>query len=327
MICTRDRGDKILDTIASILDGKCSDIEILIIDQSAGDDTAKAVATVQSDPASATCGPPTSESAARAPWRWSSLAPSSCQHDDDCIVCPDWCGRQRRCLASNPSVGIVFGDVESPDDVAPGFAPESVATRDFTVRSIWGWRTASDGVNVGIGASMAMRRTALLAAGPFDSELGPGSRFKNAEDTDMTLRVLMGGWHLMHCREAASTTTASLPRGVPPAHARRHDGLGAMTSKHVRRHPLAAGGRDGAAVAHGRPRRHRRPGPPAAPARAVASSTSPRGSCPGCAVPLKRGTPCCSPRRTKRAADDTNVPTPGAVRHGAAGGLRTYSEN
>jgi hypothetical protein len=159
--------------------------------------------------------------------------------DDDCVVDPSWIAANVRALRLNPRAGIVFGDVIAPPDPLNGYAPESIADGGFTVRSIWSWR-ATDGVNVGIGASMAMRRSVLLGLGGFDHRLGPGTALRNAEDTDMTLRTLLAGHEVVRITDArvdhyghrSHEEFRQLTRGAM-------FGLGAMCGKLIRRDPAA----------------------------------------------------------------------------------------
>lgn len=134
----------------------------------------------------------------------------------------------------------MFGDVLAPSQQEAGYyTPESRADADFVVRSIWGWRS-TDGANVGIGASMGMRKSRLTAIGGFDTCLGPGSELHNAEDTDISVRAVVAGHELVRTK------------AVHVVHfgARHHDdyrtlirvtmrALGAVSAKLARRHPLA----------------------------------------------------------------------------------------
>jgi GT2 family glycosyltransferase len=242
VICTRDRGTEIVATIQSVLANDFADFELVIIDQSTSDDTEVAVAPFLAD---ARIRYIRSDETGVSRSRNRSLAEARSEFvlntDDDCVVAPDWIEQSVRALTAAPKAAIVFGDVVAPDvQMSNFYTPESRAPADFTVRSIWGWR-GIDGANVGIGASMAMRRSMLIAVGGFDTCLGPGSPLKNAEDTDISLRVVLAGHEIVRTR------------AVHVVHhgARHHDeyrrlmrvtmlGVGAVNGKLFRRHPVAA---------------------------------------------------------------------------------------
>jgi GT2 family glycosyltransferase len=241
VVCTRNRGDKIVATVVSVLEGKRNDVDFVIIDQSDNDETNDALAAFIADGRVRYIrSHETGVSRSRTLSLHEAHTEFVLNTDDDCIVDPDWVGANIRELVANPNAAIVFGDVIAPFDADGGYAPESVATSDFVVHSIWGWKP-TDGVNVGIGASMAMRRSMLLALGGFDFELGPGSALRNAEDTDMTLRALLAGHDIVRTRQAkvdhyghrTHEEFRSLTRGAML-------GLGATAGKLMRRRPLAA---------------------------------------------------------------------------------------
>jgi GT2 family glycosyltransferase len=103
--------------------------------------------------------------------------------DDDCRVPPGWVDGMAAPFA-DPAVAIAFGPVrglthlpgsDDPADPVPGEAP-------FVP-----WTYAH-------GASMAIRRTALLAVGGFDERLGPGARPGSGEEHDLLVRLRERGW-------------------------------------------------------------------------------------------------------------------------------------
>lgn len=240
VICTRGRGDKIVATVESVLSSSAAEFELLIIDQSVDDSTLDALRPFMADTRvryvrSTETGVARSRSLALTEARSEYLLNT----DDDCVVAHDWIEANIAALDAHPNAGIVFGDVISPPVADAGYAPESVAARDFVVTSIWSWKT-TDGANVGIGASMAMRRSVLAAIGGFDHRLGPGSALRNAEDTDVTVRVLLAGHDVVrttrarvdHYGHRPHTEFRELTRGAML-------GLGAVCGKVIRRHPLA----------------------------------------------------------------------------------------
>ena len=116
--------------------------------------------------------------------------------DDDCFVDRNWIRATVRALRSEVNPTIVFGNVH-PAPGALGYTPSSVSGHDIIATSVWNL-DAPDGVNIGIGVSMAVRRLAVLSLGGFDEMLGPGATFHNADDTDVVLRALMAGHTIVH---------------------------------------------------------------------------------------------------------------------------------
>ncbi len=176
--CARDRGDSIVKTIASILQSDYPDFDVLIIDQSAGDETLDALEPFMADERLRYVRS-TEVGVSRSRTRGLVEATNELvlMTDDDCAVPTDWVRANVDALMSADTPAMVFGDVVAPaDDDSPGYTPQSVAEHDIVVRSLREWQVTNDGVNVGIGASMAIRRSVGLAVGGFDHQLGPAVR-------------------------------------------------------------------------------------------------------------------------------------------------------
>jgi GT2 family glycosyltransferase len=194
VICTRNRGAQIVATVDSVLACPYPLLTLLIIDQSGDDATLRALGG-RVDLPIVTYIRSASQGLSRA--RNIGLARAQTEivlmTDDDCEVPPDWVGQMTAALLSYPQAGLMFCDViAGPHDPRQGFVPVSVASGTLLIASLGQWRPA-DGINIGIGAGMAMRRTIARDIGGFDEALGAGSRFHSGEDIDMTLRMLLRG--------------------------------------------------------------------------------------------------------------------------------------
>ena len=95
---------------------------------------------------------------------------------------------------------------------------------------------------LGTGCGTAFRVDALRRIGGFDEQLGSGTRFRSAEDTDVLYRLLRDGWSVVSTDELQVVHHDSLSRSDE---LRRHHaygiGAGAQTAKHVGRGDWAAG--------------------------------------------------------------------------------------
>ncbi|NTW03625.1 MAG: glycosyltransferase [Oscillochloris sp.] len=198
VICTRNRGDAIRATISSVLANTYTDFDLLIVDQSSELSTAHAVAEFCGDPRlrylhTATQGLSTARNIGLA-FCHSDLVLMT---DDDCEVPPDWICEMVAPFQRYPRLGMVFSDVVAgPYDHQAGFIPVCKSSRVVLIENFAHWQTC-DGVNIGIGASMAIKRSAAEAVAGFNPLFGAGSYFRSGEDLDFTLRVLVAAYQVL----------------------------------------------------------------------------------------------------------------------------------
>jgi glycosyltransferase involved in cell wall biosynthesis len=191
-ICTRDRGPSVAATLRSLLASDYEDFDIVIVDQSATDETGESVrATIGADPRcqylhSATTGASCARNIAVA----QAQGPLIAFTDDDCVVAPTWLHVIASTFAANQDVSVLCGEVRAgPHNSKEGFIPTYGPRHKRLVRSPWlKWRES------GILANVAIRQETLKKVGPFDEMLGAGAILPSCEDGDMLYRVLrMGG--------------------------------------------------------------------------------------------------------------------------------------
>jgi GT2 family glycosyltransferase len=103
--------------------------------------------------------------------------------DDDCRPSHSWLDRLMAPF-EDPEVGFATGSVRA-DEGRLRFL-EHAAPREF--------RLPVDPIDVGAGANMAIRRSALIDIGGFDERLGAGTTLRSSEDHDVFLRLLRAGW-------------------------------------------------------------------------------------------------------------------------------------
>jgi len=104
--------------------------------------------------------------------------------DDDCCVEPGWV-RGMAAAFDDPAVGAAFGPIKDLTHV-PGGRPAAVLPPGPGPQELWAYAH---------GASMAMRRRAIVDIGGLDERIGPGaSPFPRGEEGDMVLRMRERGW-------------------------------------------------------------------------------------------------------------------------------------
>ncbi|WP_238613387.1 glycosyltransferase family 2 protein [Candidatus Oscillochloris fontis] len=195
LICTRNRGAAIRATIRSVLANTYVHFNVLIIDQSNELSTASTVAEFCSDSRlryihTATQGLSTARNIGLA-FCHSDLVLMT---DDDCEVPPNWIAEMVAPFLRYPHLGVTFCDViAGPHDPHTGYVPICISPQARLIEDVTDWHTC-DGVNVGIGAGLAIRRSVAEAIGGFDVRFGPGGHFRNGDDLDVTLRALIAGY-------------------------------------------------------------------------------------------------------------------------------------
>lgn len=104
--------------------------------------------------------------------------------DDDVWVDSGWADAMAQRLAKGEGVEFATGRVEAPEGQTSYF----VAIKDDPDPAVFDRTTRG---LTGHSASMAARRPALEAVGGFDVWMGPGSRFRGADDGDLFDRLFL----------------------------------------------------------------------------------------------------------------------------------------
>lgn len=190
-IATMDRPDDLACCLEAILKGDVLPGELVVIDQSAGQDTERLMERFRDAPCQVhyVHQPKRGLSASRNTAIEHSSSPFIAFSDDDCVPDPAWVARLEQAFLSAPFPAAVSGRVlpygaESPElySVSPR---ESTICADYTGKNIpW---------NVGTGGNFAIQREWLERVGKYDERLGAGSPGKAAEDADMIFRLLRSG--------------------------------------------------------------------------------------------------------------------------------------
>lgn len=200
LVCTRNRGRLVSDTVSSILASTHPDFELVVVDQSSNDETADALRPFLNDPRLKYVRSPTvGKGVALGVGLSESTGPIVALTDDDCVVPPDWLHKLDSIFARYPKVAVAFCVVEAAGhDPKLGFVPDYVRSTERMSTS------AQDARHVlGLGAGMAIRRGVIERLGGVDPMLGPGSVFPSCDDRDLAIRALLAGHHVY---DTASTS-------------------------------------------------------------------------------------------------------------------------
>ena len=191
VISTRNRGDRVVKTVQTILENDYSHFELRVIDQSEDNTTENSLQPFLGDPRFHYLRTTTKGiSIGR------NLGISNTQNefialtDDDCETPAGWLRELVTAFSVDRRIGVMFGNaLSAPHDSKAGFIPTYVSTKPFLAFNI------SDKYYVeGISACMGLRRSVWQVLGGFDEMLGAGAPFKAAEENDFTIRALLSGY-------------------------------------------------------------------------------------------------------------------------------------
>lgn len=232
VVCTRNRGERIAPTLRSILANSYTDFELLVVDQSEDDATLDALAPFADDPRvryerldSVGIG------ASRAAAIEIARADVVVSTDDDCVVPSDWIDVMRRVFDRSDQIGMVYCNVVAADhDPEQGFVPTYERDANKLITSPLGKCRAR-----GIGAGMAMRRSAVLSVGNFDPALGSAFPKVVGEEGDVALKLLLAGYDVFETvdTEVVHDGFRSWTDGAELAR-RNYLGIGLVCAKPVR---------------------------------------------------------------------------------------------
>jgi GT2 family glycosyltransferase len=191
VISTRNRGEKIVGMIQTILRNDYPDFELRIVDQSEDESTENSLRPFLDNPHLHYI-----RTLTRGVSSGRNLAISSAQSefiaitDDDCETSTDWLQELVAAFEVDKRIGIIFGNVlPGPHDRKVGFIPSYVRSEPFLVRHI------NEKYRIeGISACMGLKRSLWQRLNGFDEMLGAGSFFKASEDFDFTIRALLADY-------------------------------------------------------------------------------------------------------------------------------------
>lgn len=242
IICTRDRGDSLLPTLRSVLaDASTVDaVEVLVIDQGQSDVVERAIAPLLATDKRLRyfCETSAGLSAARNAGLRAARGRLIAFTDDDCTVERGWLTALKAAFDAHPEVGLIFGHVACAEhDPTQGYLPGFNATEGLLTRK----RMFAGAGHWGMGANMALRRSAWECIGPFDEMLGAGAPLKSAEDVDYVIRATRKGIGIYHSSQARVIHYGFRPWSSASALMKGASlGIGAMYVKQVRAGNLLA---------------------------------------------------------------------------------------
>ena len=193
LICTCGRDRSVVHAVSSILANSHPNFELVVVDQSKGNETREALRPFSADPRlrylkSGTIGKGHALNAGLRETKGAAVAIT----DDDCTVPPNWLETFASIFDAHPKVAVAFCCVKAGEhDRKAGFVPDYVRTSDRMLTSLHDARHVQ-----GLGAGIAVRRKFIEEIGGFDSMLGPGSRFPSCDDRDIAIRALLARYYV-----------------------------------------------------------------------------------------------------------------------------------
>jgi glycosyltransferase involved in cell wall biosynthesis len=194
VICTRDRPDTIGSALESVASQDYPDFEVLVVDQSRGDETERIVDEARERSPRirlVRLRTPGLSRAYNAGIREAD-AELLAFTDDDVVAPATWLRSIAVAFADHPGAGLLYGQVlvapelearENRDGVTPAL---TIARREILDRA-HGFRV------FGMGANFAARRGLFERVGDFDEVLGGGGPLQSSQDFDFVYRVFKAG--------------------------------------------------------------------------------------------------------------------------------------
>jgi glycosyltransferase involved in cell wall biosynthesis len=194
VVPTLDRPARAAAVVRALLSGDEVPVEILVVDQSEDDRTARALAGVGDGRVHRLAHQPPSTSGARNAGARAAGGDYVAFLDDDVEFAASWLASVRAELRALGLPDAIFGEVHEPE----GFVADRthLPVSLFHIEEARVWEKPLHPNRVGYAANFVCRRAVFLEVGGFDPRLGPGTRFCGAEDMDLAYRLLKGGYRV-----------------------------------------------------------------------------------------------------------------------------------
>ncbi|MGH9029619.1 MAG: glycosyltransferase family 2 protein [Acidimicrobiales bacterium] len=189
VVATRNRPRLLRDALASLNDVLRAGDHVIVVDSASNEADAVSPAD-EMGAATLRCELP---GACRARNTGTEAAPTDLVAfmDDDCLPAPGWLDALSKAFSDAPGTQFVTGRI-LPEGGSSGRAQLGISLCVSEDPRTFG--EGDDPSAMGHGANMAWRRDALLSLGGFDELMGPGARFRAAEDHDVFWRALRAGY-------------------------------------------------------------------------------------------------------------------------------------
>ncbi|MBN9393158.1 MAG: glycosyltransferase family 2 protein [Chloroflexi bacterium] len=193
VISTRNRGDRILAAVESILDNTYPNFDLWIIDQSDDNSTEEALKPFSGDSRLHYL-----KSDTRGCSAGRNLAISSTTSefvaitDDDCVASPDWLSKMVAAFKTDKRIGVVSGNVTAGEhDATQGHITTYIRPDSFLATKV-----SQKSLVHGITANMGVRRSAWEKVSGFDPMLGVGAPLRSASEPDFLIKMLLAGYYV-----------------------------------------------------------------------------------------------------------------------------------
>jgi glycosyltransferase involved in cell wall biosynthesis len=191
VICTRNRPDKIGQSIEMVLANGYPNFDLTIIDQSTNDETDAIVRAMTARDNRIHYQRMTTSGLSRAYNQAiaTTVGDTIVFTDDDCLAPPDWIENIVAAFAKEPDGELLYGQVVAAFPEAGGdkLTPVLVITKPERLDRKHGFRV------FGMGANFAARRSLFARIGHFDVALGGGGPLKSSQDFDLAYRAYRHG--------------------------------------------------------------------------------------------------------------------------------------
>jgi glycosyltransferase involved in cell wall biosynthesis len=154
--------------------------------------------------------------------------------DDDVVVPKGWLTEVQRAFDSDPSAGLIYGQVLVPESLKQAVADGVVVPAMYIKRRERLARGGKFRVD-GMGANFALRRALWQQLAGFDEALGGGGPLRSSQDFDFAYRTYVSGWAVLFVPEVTVDHYGSRTEDQWPATLKAYGiGDGAFYSKHIR---------------------------------------------------------------------------------------------
>ncbi|HVA73616.1 MAG TPA: glycosyltransferase [Acidimicrobiales bacterium] len=189
VIATRDRPQLVRGALEAAKAALRPGDSLIMVDSASADPITIAGVAREAGANLIRCAEPGTSRARNAGWRAASTELVAFT-DDDCLPDSRWLEAAVEAFTREPSAGFVTGRVDSESTHTPrAWLHLSLTSRTDPAK----FGHDDDPTEIGHGANMVWRRSALEEIGGFDETLGPGAPLRAAEDVDAFWRSLMGG--------------------------------------------------------------------------------------------------------------------------------------